>query len=360
MTVTSSPGTPACVSVSALDAGHITLPERLFITNADPQRRATVPSLSFLIQHQPSQSIPINNNSHNNDKPTRIVFDLGVKRDLNGYREMQLAHVADRQPVITDPDCADSLRKGRPDAGEPYRNLSQPLLDPGKDVDFVILSHVHWDHVGTPSDFTNATFVVGSGTMDILKNGAGPLYPADLFNDDELPLFRTIELPPVKRSDDIDYDATPYAPKHTETPAQSVAKLPQNAKQWTWKPLAGFPNTLDFFGDGSLFVIDSPGHLYGHVNLLARLSEDKYVYLGGDCCHDPRILSGENGIAMYDDGRGGVRSVHVHTETAKRTLARIASFAREEKEEDVKVEVVLAHDKVWREQNRHRFWPGNL
>lgn len=352
MIATSGSGTPAYVVVSALDAGHITLPERLFVTDADPGLRVTVPSLSFLIQHQPS--------SLTAQKTTRIVFDLGVKRDLTGYREMQLAHVAQRQPIITNPDCADSLRKGNTDSRDLDRNFSQQLLDPGKDIDFVILSHVHWDHVGTPSDFNNATFIVGSGTLDLLKNGAGPLYSAELFNQDELPRLRTVELPPVKRHHSNEYNDTPLAPKHTDTSAQSVANLPQPAGQWAWQPLSVFPNALDFFGDGSLFVIDSPGHLYGHVNLLARLSEDKYLYLGGDCCHDPRILSGEKNIAMYDDGRGGVRSVHVHTETARATLDNISSFLRDRGSGNVQIEVVLAHDKVWREKNRHRFWPGTL
>ncbi|KAM6529049.1 hypothetical protein FALCPG4_010001 [Fusarium falciforme] len=152
MTATSGSGTPAYVVVSALDAGHITLPERLFMTDADPGLRVTVPSLSFLIQHQPSLT---------DQKTTRTVFDLGLKRDLTGYREMQLAHVAQRQPIITNPDCVDSLRKGNTDSRDLDGNFSQQLLDPGKHIDFVILSHVHWDHVGTPSDFNNATFIVG-------------------------------------------------------------------------------------------------------------------------------------------------------------------------------------------------------
>ncbi|KAI8725672.1 Lactamase-B domain-containing protein [Fusarium sp. LHS14.1] len=173
---------PAYVVVSALDAGHITLPERLFVTDAEPNLRVTVPSLSFLIQHQPSSLT-----ADKDQKTTRIVLDLGVKRDLTGYREMQLAHVAQRRPIITDPDCAESLRKGDPHSRALDGNTDQQLLDPGQDIDFVILSHVHWDHVDTPSDFKNSTFIVGSGTLDLLKNGAGPLYPAELFNQDELP-----------------------------------------------------------------------------------------------------------------------------------------------------------------------------
>ena len=336
-----SPPSPVYVTVSALDAGHLTLPERLFVTDADPDKRSTVPSLSFLIQHT----------SADGAKPTNLAFDLGVKRDISGYTPAQQAHIAQRQPVITHPDCADSIRHGA-------NQNSAILLDPEKDIDFVILSHVHWDHVGTPGDFPNSTFLVGSGTLDLLAHGAGPLYPSALFNHDELPMTRTVEFPPVPT---VDYTVNTDIPKHTPTPKNSETKLPAEAKNWIWKPLGGFPFTLDLFGDESIYVIDSPGHLYGHVNLLVRISEQRYVYLGGDCCHDPRIFQGEKGIAMYEDGRGGMRSVHVDTHVATQTLERIRQFVENRTVDgNVEIEVIMAHDGVWREQNRHRFWPNHL
>ncbi|KAI1493471.1 hypothetical protein F5X96DRAFT_621353 [Biscogniauxia mediterranea] len=342
---------PVCVTISALEGGQITLPELFFVAPADPEKRTLVPSLSFLIQHP----------GHDGGEITRVVFDLGVKRDLTGYKPAQQAHIANRQPVLVDPDCAASLRWGankpqRVDAGAE----GEKLLDPSKDIHIVILSHVHWDHVGTSSDFSNATFAVGSGTLNVLKNGAGPLYPAEMFNDDELPASRTVEFPPVPiRDERTGYESGTGAPKHTPASADTLARLPVHFEKWSWQPLAGFPHALDFFGDGSLYVIDSPGHIYGHVNLFARIADNKYVYLGGDCCHDRRILSGEKRIAMYDDGRGGLRSVHMHTERAKGTLARIGEFL-EHTRNTADVEIVLAHDVYWREQNWHRFWPGNL
>ncbi|KAI8625577.1 hypothetical protein F5Y19DRAFT_467024 [Xylariaceae sp. FL1651] len=345
---------PSGMSVSALDAGHLTLPDSLFVSGADPESRTTVPSLSFLIQHPSS---PVSRSSN----VTNLLFDLGVKRDLKGYTILQQGHIDARQPVITDPDCSVSLRKGTSNKDEDEAANEKELLSPGKDIDFVILSHVHWDHVGTPVDFSSATFVVGSGTLNLLKNGGGPLYPAELFHDDELPASRTVELPQASSRgiDSHAYDAGPNVPLHTPTPVDTHAKLPASADEWSWQRLAGFPRALDFFGDGSVYVIDSPGHLYGHVNLLARIGERKYVYLGGDCCHDTRILSGEKEIAEYDDGRGGIRSVHVDTSMAKKTLAEIETGVSELKK-DNDVEVVLAHDAGWRERNRHRFWPGTL
>ncbi|KAK7935017.1 hypothetical protein PG985_000512 [Apiospora marii] len=352
----SSPPLAPTVTLSALTAGHLTLPEHLFVTDADPARRTTVPSLAFLVRHAPSR--------------TNLVFDLGVKRDLAGYAPAMSSHIAARQPagagVDAEDDAAASLRKGG--------------LDPAKDVDFVVPSHVHWDHVGTPADFAAATFLVGSGTLEVLREGAGPRYPGELFNSDELPGDRTRELLPVSprggygglRAGGGYYER--HEPKHTPTPKGSKAKpLPcissasgtveEKEGVGAWRPLACFAHTLDLYGDGSVYIVDAPGHIYGHVNLLVRIGQDKYVYLGGDCCHDPRILAGEKEFAEYPDSQGGVRSVHTDTEIARTTLDSIKKLTEtgfEIEGRKVKVEVVVAHDAVWAESNRGRFWPGTF
>ncbi|KAH7056919.1 beta-lactamase-like protein [Macrophomina phaseolina] len=314
---------PVTVSVSALEGGHLTLPDHLFVADASPAARTTVPSLSFLIRH-----------------PTRtLVFDLGLKRDLSAYAPAQQHHITQRHPITTSPDVADSLRGGG--------------LDPARDIDDVLLSHVHWDHVGTPSDFARARFVVGAGTLAVLARGAGPLYPAAIFNADELPRDRTYELPPV-----------PGGPADERAPCgRLVEPAPEERRTaHRWVRLGAFDAAVDFFGDGSVWVLDAPGHLFGHVNVLARVGQRRWVYLGGDCCHDPRILRGEKEIALYDDSNGGLRSVHMDTGRARSTLSRIDEFLRERKvgEDEAEVEVVVAHDKEWREKNEHRFFPGKL
>jgi hypothetical protein len=106
--------------------------------------------------------------------------------------------------------------------------------------------------------------------------------------------------------------------------------------------------------------------MIGHVNLLARVSQSDWVYLGGDCCHDPRILNRVKDIALYDDGHGGKRSVHVHTAEARETLSRVQklvdgiSQTATESGSIQRVEVVIAHDCEWREKNPSRFFPGSL
>lgn len=44
---------------------------------------------------------------------------------------------------------------------------------------------------------------------------------------------------------------------------------------------------FDYFGDGSFFLLDSPGHAIGHLCGLVRTttSPDTFILLGGDVCH---------------------------------------------------------------------------
>ena len=43
----------------------------------------------------------------------------------------------------------------------------------------------------------------------------------------------------------------------------------------------------DFFGDGSFYLLDTPGHDIGHLAGLARTTTnpDTFVFMGGDLCH---------------------------------------------------------------------------
>lgn len=52
-----------------------------------------------------------------------------------------------------------------------------------------------------------------------------------------------------------------------------------------------FP-AYDYFGDGSFYLLDTPGHAVGHLCGLARTTKgpDTFVLLGGDVCHFSGIL----------------------------------------------------------------------
>jgi len=113
----SPPLETALVEVHALSAGHFSLPEYQFVHPVSQEARKTVPSLTFLIQHRNADT----------GKVTRIVFDLGLRRDIRRYAEPIQKHVETRQPMTTDPDVVKSLERGG--------------LTPN-DIDYVLYSHV--------------------------------------------------------------------------------------------------------------------------------------------------------------------------------------------------------------------------
>lgn len=195
----------ATVTVHALDAGRLTIPEKYFVVPSDPDVKFTVPSMCFLVQHT----------NKDTGKSSRIVFDLGLRRDLKLYPEVLQKHCEGRQPMSTTPDVVESLRKG---------GLG---VD---DINYVIFSHVHYDHIGLPSDFSNpnTTFTVGPGSLDLMSGKTNlNIGSHSFFEKDVMPLDRTIELP---------------------SPSSN-----------SWKPLGMFPQTIDYFNDGSVYIINSPG-----------------------------------------------------------------------------------------------------
>lgn len=70
----------------------------------------------------------------------------------------------------------------------------------------------------------------------------------------------------------------------------SPASAPNN-----WQPLGPFKNAHDFFGDGSFWLVDAPGHCLGNMAALARVKRKdgviKWAFLGGDCFHTPMFIS---------------------------------------------------------------------
>ena len=54
------------------------------------------------------------------------------------------------------------------------------------------------------------------------------------------------------------------------------------------KLVLGRCNAVDFFGDGSFYLLDTPGHAIGHMCGLARTTaspDATFLFLGGDCAH---------------------------------------------------------------------------
>lgn len=194
---------------------------------------------------------------------------------------------------------------------------------------------VHWDHIGSPQSFPTSTFIVGHGSLALLAGTSPPSRGGhSFFEPDLLPADRTIEL------------FNPTASSLNSAPAPVPGTLSLNAP---WLPHGPLPHTLDLFADTSLLVVHAPGHLQGHINLLARTATHS-IYLGGDACHDRRLLTGEKEIGEWTDDEGVVCCIHVDREEAGRTIRRIREL------EGTGVEVVFAHDGEWEVANGDRFF----
>ncbi|KAL1985801.1 hypothetical protein VTN96DRAFT_7423 [Rasamsonia emersonii] len=304
------------VHLHALSAGHLTLPEKYFVHPASATARRTVPSLAFLIQHRHPTT----------GKLTRLVFDLGLRRDIQLYAVPIQKHAETRQPLSTDPDVVKSLARGG--------------LTPGN-IDYVVYSHVHWDHVGEPRDFPTSTFVIGPGARDLLRGTNRSLTGShSFFEPDLLPEERTIEL------------SDPDSSSKVDRASDKETSGPDFHQPWTTNPF-NLPS-IDLFHDGTVYIVHAPGHLPGHINLLVKTGPEptNWVYLAGDACHDRRIVRREREIGEWVDDDGRVCCIHADRKMAEQTIERIRGL------EEQGVEVIFAHDVEWEDdaRNKSRFF----
>ncbi|KAA8644049.1 hypothetical protein EYZ11_004471 [Aspergillus tanneri] len=196
----------------------------------------TVPDFCFLVS---------NGSRH-------ILFDLGVRRDWENYAPRTVDLIRRTTRVHVDKNVAEIL-----DAQEQW---SGPVVR-SKDIEAVIWSHHHFDHIGDPSTFPPSTdLVVGPG----VKALCWPAYPTQ-----------------------------------PDSPVLDADAQGRNVREITFSRDSphvcriGRFDAFDFFGDGSFYLLDAPGHSVGHLVGLARVSATgpgSFVLMGADACHHPGIL----------------------------------------------------------------------
>jgi glyoxylase-like metal-dependent hydrolase (beta-lactamase superfamily II) len=113
------------------------------------------------------------------------------------------------------------------------------------DINFLALSHYHYDHTGNANEFAGATWLVPQLEKDAMFGGkySGSLQP-------------------------------------------STFSALQKSKTILLKE-----NEYDVFGDGSVIIKSAPGHTQGHQVLYVKLAKTGGVVLSGDLYHYPAEMT---------------------------------------------------------------------
>jgi glyoxylase-like metal-dependent hydrolase (beta-lactamase superfamily II) len=109
------------------------------------------------------------------------------------------------------------------------------------DIEYLVLSHFHWDHIGNSNLFGGATWLVPKAERDVM------------FSD-----------PPSPRTEPANYSAL----KNSKT-------------------ILIEKDAYDLFGDGTVVIKAAPGHSPGHQVLFLKLAKTGPVVLSGDLYHYP-------------------------------------------------------------------------
>jgi hypothetical protein len=136
----------------------------------------------------------------------------------------------------------------------------------------------------------------------------------------------------------------PYDPESR----YSRATVPDERTTWLdysdWVPVGPFERGFDFFGDGSLYLIDAAGHCAGHINALVRTNANGgWAFLAGDTAHDTRLLTGERHFGHFTGADGKVACMHEDEEVAKDHVRRVTHLPPN-------VKIWLAHDPAWKDK----------
>lgn len=219
----SIPKSNECCNLSIINTTcDLTVPPDFLVEpSMDGYEWMNLPTFSFYIQHQSSKR--------------QFLFDLGARKDWENHVPHIKGLIAGHVPGIRiTEDVLDIVSNGG------------VKVD---DIEALLLSHWHFDHSGAPSKLPQHTkIVVGPGFKEAFLPGFpakedSPFHEAD-FNNREV-----IEL----RFDD-------------------GFKIGQF-------------QAYDYFNDGSLYLLNVPGHAIGHISALVRTTPDTFVLLGGDVCH---------------------------------------------------------------------------
>jgi N-acyl homoserine lactone hydrolase len=124
-------------------------------------------------------------------------------------------------------------------------------------IKYVGISHYHGDHTGQVASFPKATLLIGKGDWDVVSSPKPP-------------------------------EGVPTAPFASWLKGDSKVE-----------PV---PTDKDVFGDGSVIMLNMPGHTPGHHSLLVKLPTMGAVFVSGDLMHF-RENYDTNGVPWFNYDR---------------------------------------------------------
>jgi len=160
--------------------------------------------------------------------------------------------------------------------------LGQLKLKP-EQIKYVGISHYHGDHIGQVDSFPKSTLLIGKGDWDVLTD-----------------------------------------------PKMGAVANPANFANWIsgGGKVEPVPVDKDVFGDGTVVILNTPGHTPGHHSLLVKLRGKGNVLLTGDLAHFHENYE-SSGVPSFNTDRAA-------------TLASIDRFKKIAA--NLKATVVVQHD----------------
>lgn len=206
-----------------LDGGYIDTEWQYITAGKDIGKPFKSPMCMFLIEHPKGVAL----------------FDTGLNIQIatnpRGYLSQAILNAY--LPVMTEDQAA--------------KNAIQKAGFKPEDIDFVVISHLHFDHTGGVGDFPNATYIVHAKELEYAYNPPAYMHSAYLRAD--------------------------YDNKGVE-----------------WHTLKGdLEGGFDLFDDDLIRLYLTPGHTPGHLSMRVKLSNSGPMMLTQDACYTTKNLAGD-------------------------------------------------------------------